>query len=297
MIFDAHTHVWETWPYDPPEPDPNSRAHAEQLLYEMDGAGVERAIVICARIGENPHNVDYAFEAAMRHSGRLVVFPDLECRWSAEYRTPGARHRLAQALARWDFTGFTVYLDEAEDGERLTGEESDAFFALASERRLLLSLSVVPHQMPAVIALAGRFPNLTILLHHFGFVGPRTAATTPNGLELVLAAARCPNVHIKFSGMGNVAAPEQEYPYPELRHIPAQLTAAFGTRRMLWGSDYPVSRRHMTYRQTLSQVSGSGLFSGDEHDLVLGGNLARLLAPQREFSGVQTRALHFGESK
>ena len=30
----------------------------------MDGAGVERAVLICARIGDNPRNVDYAFEAA-----------------------------------------------------------------------------------------------------------------------------------------------------------------------------------------------------------------------------------------
>lgn len=278
MIFDAHTHVWETWPYDPPVPDPDSRARAEQLLYEMDSAGVERALVICARIGNNPGNVDYALEAARRHDGRLVIFPDLECRWSAEHRESGARDRLARALARWDFRGFTLYLDERETGSRLTSADGQAFFALAAERGLLVSLSIVPHQIPAVISLAGLFPQLQIVLHHFGFAGPRTAAATPNGLDLVLGAARCSNVHIKFSGMGNIAAPDQKYPYGDLQGIGAQLAAAYGPHRLLWGSDYPVSRRHMTYEQTLLLVSASNLFSDCERDQVLGTNLARLLA-------------------
>ena len=31
MIVDAHCHVWERWPYQPPVPDPDARARAEQL--------------------------------------------------------------------------------------------------------------------------------------------------------------------------------------------------------------------------------------------------------------------------
>lgn len=277
MIIDGHCHVWENWPYQPPVPDGPSRARAEQLLYEMDAHGVEQAVVICARIGDNAGNIDYAFGAAARHPGRLVVFPDLESRWLPDYQQPGARTRLETALVRWPFRGFTIYLTEPEDGSWLTGEDGRAFFALATERRLIASLSVMPHQTPAVAALAEAFPTLPILLHHFAFAGPRTAATTPSGLDLVLAAARCPNVFVKYSGIGNVAAPEQEYPYAELAHIPQCLAAAFGAKRMIWGSDYPVSRRHMTYRQAMRYLERHGPFAADDLPLVFGGNLARLL--------------------
>lgn len=276
MIFDAHCHVWENWPYQPAVPDPQSRARAEQLLYEMDANGVERAVVICARIGGNDGNVDYAFDAANRHAGRFVVFPDLECRWSPSYKQDGAADRLKQALARWDFPGFTHYLDEADDGSWMLGDEGHAFFALAEAKRLILSLSVVPHQMSSVIALAETFPALPILLHHFAFVGPRSAATA-NAAELVVAAARCPNVFVKYSGMGNVAASEQEFSYPELKHIPRLMLEAFGSERLLWGSDYPVSRRHMTYKQTLSLLTRHGPLDGVELAGVLGGNFRRLL--------------------
>jgi predicted TIM-barrel fold metal-dependent hydrolase len=206
VIFDGHCHIWENWPYQPPPPDVASRARAEQLLYEMDANGVECAIVICARLGDNAGNVDYAFEAAQRHRGRLIVFPDLECKWAADYSTPCARDRLADALGRWQFAGFTTYLDEAEDGSWLTSDEGLAFFALAAERKLIASLSVIPHQAPAVTALA---------------VGPT---------------------------------------------------------RMIWGSDYPVSRRHMTYRQTIRLLERHGPFQTDDLPLVMGGNLQRLLA-------------------
>lgn len=277
MILDGHCHIWENWPYQPSVPDVTSRARAEQLLYEMDANGVERAVAICARIGDNAGNVDYAFDAARRHGGRLIVFPDLECKWSADYRMPGARDRLAAALGRWQFVGFTTYIDEADDGCWLNSDEGLAFFALAAKHKLIVSLSIMPHQAPAVIALAEALPALPILLHHFAFLGPRSAAI-PNGLALVLDAARCPNIFIKYSGMGNVAAPEHDYPYADLANVPRQLASAFGAGRMIWGSDYPVSRRHMTYRQTLLFLERHGPFSPEDLPLVLGGNFQRLLA-------------------
>lgn len=280
MILDAHCHTWERWPYQPAVPDPESRGRVEQLLYEMDAAQVERALIICAAIGDNPHNVDYAMDAARRHAGRFVVFPDLESRWHPHYGTPGAAGRLEQALARWDFAGFTIYLDEATDGSWLTGAEGRAFFALAANRRLLASLSVLPHQMPAVARLAALHSTLPILCHHHAFLGPRTEAT-PGARDLVLAAAAQPNIFIKFSGMGNVAAPDDEYPYTRLSWITSAIRDAYGNDRLVWASDYPVSRKHMTYRQALAMTTRHGPFKPGELSAVLGGTMARLLADRK----------------
>lgn len=276
MIVDAHVHVWETWPYQPEVPDPSSRARAEQLLYEMDAAGVDQAIVICAAIGANPRNTDYAFEAASRHSDRLVVFPDLECRWSPLFRTPGAAERLQEALVRWAFSGFTVYLDPEEDGSWLTGSEGREFFALATEEGLLVSLSALPHQMPAVGALAGLFPGLVVLCHHMGHLGPRTG-TTRDTSQAVLDLASHSNVFMKVSGMGNVAAPEDEFPYERLGWIVTALRENFGAERLVWGSDYPVSRRYMTYAQTLSLLQRHSPFTTAEYAAVAGKTMNGLL--------------------
>jgi predicted TIM-barrel fold metal-dependent hydrolase len=99
MIFDAHTHVWRRWPYQPPVPDPETRGIAGQLLYQMDRHEVDRAVVIAASLGGSAGNADYPFAEAEASGGRLMVFPDLECRWAPEFRAPGAADRLAATRA------------------------------------------------------------------------------------------------------------------------------------------------------------------------------------------------------
>lgn len=276
MTIDAHTHIWENWPYRPPVPDPGTRACVEQLLFQMDQSDVERAVVICARIDDNPGNVDYAFGAAARHPDRLVVFPDLECRWAPRFRAPGAVLRLEQALARWAFVGFTLYLDSDEDGSWLIGPEGLPFMQLATDRSLLLSLSALPHQMAAVGALAARQPALQILLHHLAHVGVRHTSSAVPGAA-VMPLARYPNVHLKYSGMGNVTLPPHEFPYADAQSDWAPMLTTFGSERIVWGSDYPVSSRHMTYGQTLSMLERHSPFPASVHKSILHDNMNRLL--------------------
>ena len=274
MIIDSHCHVWETWPYEPAVPDPQVRGRAEQLLFEMDQAQVERAVIICAAIGENARNAEYAFEAAARHRGRFVVFPDLECRWSPTFRTPGAAARLETALARWDFAGFTLYPEIEEDGSWLSSAEGTAFFDLAAGKGLIASLSVLPHQVPAVADLARRHPAMPILCHHLAHFGTRTPAVDPmSGLS---AIASLTNVYVKVSGMGNVTTEVDEFPYPRLQPVFDMLLETIGPDRLVWGSDYPVSRRHMTYRQTLGMVRYLGV-DDDAQRRITGTTMAALL--------------------
>jgi predicted TIM-barrel fold metal-dependent hydrolase len=209
-----------------------------------------------------------------------VPFADLDGRWSPTYHTAGAADRLAVAADRFALVGFTHYLDERDDGGWLLSEEGRRLFGLAQERRLIASLSVTPAQMPAVTALAEAFPRLPILLHHLGFLGPRFAACT-DGTRLVLDAARHRNIHVKVSGLGNVGGPDDEYPYPGLAWIVPAIHAAYGPWRMLWGSDWPVSRRHMTYRQTLDVLRRHGRLPEAAVATILGPALDRLLTERR----------------
>lgn len=276
MIIDSHCHVWRNWPYQPPVPDPETRARPEALLFEMDQNGVDQAVLICARIGDNADNNDFAAAAAAAHPGRFIPFADLDSRWSDSHRTPGADARLAEAADRFGLSGFTHYLAEDDDGAWLLSEDGRRLFALAEARGLIASLSIVPAQMPAVAALAAAFPRLSILCHHMAFLGPRTAATD-GAARLVAEAAAQPNIHIKISGFGNVAAAAMDYPYPELTWIVRLLHAFYGPWRLHWASDYPVSRRHMTYRQTLDMLRRHAGLPEAAVETILGPSFARLL--------------------
>ena len=247
------------------------------LLFEMDRFEIEAAVLICASIGNNSTNRDYAFGIAEAHPDRFVVFPDLECNWFGIPRRTGAVGRLEAALARWSFPGFTVYLDENESGAWLGEADAAAFFRLAAERRLIVSLSAFPHHLGHVAMLAERQPDLTILLHHFSFFGPRSG-TGPADLAPLRRLALLPNVYVKYSGMGNIAGEEEEYPYLGLRWISQAVGECFGPARTIWGSDWPVSQRHMTYRQSLELLRRHGPYTASEQEAVLGGNFRRMLA-------------------
>src|SRR5436853_39349 len=78
MLIDSHTHAWERWPYEPAVPDPESRGRAEQLLWEMDRCGVDKAVLVCARIDHNPGNNEYVADCVRKHPDRLIQFADVD---------------------------------------------------------------------------------------------------------------------------------------------------------------------------------------------------------------------------
>ncbi len=284
-VVDGHCHAWASWPYEPPVPDPESRGRVEQLLYEMDHAGVDQALVICAQIAHNPENNAYVAGCVAAHPDRLHQLVDLDSAWSPTYRAPGAAERLRRMAERWSIKGFTYYLAHDDTGDWLISDAGLALFAAAAELRLIASLSCYPHQQPAIREVATRYPTVPILLHHLGHpkgdepAPPGTGTPAAGGLEEILASARCANLYIKVSGFYYATGGEGEYPFAAAQPMVEGLYEAYGAARLCWGSDYPVVRPYMTYRQALDvfRVHCDFVPPADQA-LVLGGTLQGLLA-------------------
>jgi L-fuconolactonase len=275
-IIDSHCHAWAHWPYNPPVPDPEQRGRVEQLLHEMDTHGVDEAVVICAQIEHNPDNNAYVAEQVTRYPERLHPFADVDSVWSPTYHQPGAAGRLRQAAARWPIAGFTHYLAREEDGSWLYEEEGLAFLGAAADLGLIASIACYPHQQQAIRQAAERFPSLPILCHHLGMA---KADRAEDGLDEVLASAAVPNIYIKLSGLPYAARVGWDYPYRDTHALVRAEYEHFGAQRMCWGSDYPVVRFYMTYRQALEVFRTHCTFVPDaEKEWILGGTLERLLA-------------------
>ncbi len=278
MIIDSHCHAWAYWPYNPPTPDPEWRGRIEQLLHEMALNGVAQAVLICAQIDHNPDNNAYVAEQARRFPAQVHQFVDLDSEWSPTYHQPGAAERLRRMAAAWPIKGFTHYLRRAEDGAWLTSAEGLALFQAAADLGLIASLSCYPHQQAAVRQVARRFPQTPILCHHMGWPTHGLGEARQN-LDEVLASAECPNIYIKLSGFAYAAQVAWEYPYREGQWIVRALYDRFGPR-LCWGSDYPVVRFYMTYRQALEAFrTHCDFISPADQALIAGGTLASLLGP------------------
>lgn len=277
MIVDSHCHAWRYWPYQPPVPDPESRGLVEQLLFEMDQHGIDKAVVVAARIDHNLDDNDYVADCVRRYPDRLHQFADVDCSWTDTYHTPGAAERLRAAVRDYGLRGFTHYLRPDDDGAWFRSEDGRAFLRTSADLNQIVSLALRPSFQPALREIARQYPSLTFLCHHMGH--PR-ADDGPNGTALaeIVESASIPNIHVKLSGFHYVGPVAWEYPYPESRFVVRVLYEAFGPERLHWGSDYPVLRRAATYRQALEAVrTHCDFVSPPDMALILGDSLESLL--------------------
>lgn len=277
MIIDSHCHAWAYWPYQPPVPDPETRGDASQLLNEMDLNGIDRAMVVCAQIEHNPANNAYIAAHVARHPARLCMLADLDSEWSPTYHTPGAAQRLEQIAQQWPVVGFTHYLRKGDDAEWLNSSAGRDLLRVAAEYRLIVSLSSNPDQQPAIRRAAEAFPAIPFLIHHMGYVRLGSGTLAEN-VRQVCASARLPNIYIKLSGFAYTSAVEWDYPYKDIQWVVRTEFEHFGAQRMCWGSDYPVVRFFMTYRQALEAFrTHCDFVSAEEKEWILGATLQRLL--------------------
>ncbi|NEE04713.1 amidohydrolase family protein [Phytoactinopolyspora halotolerans] len=280
MIVDAHCHAWRRWPYSTDVPDPAERGSVATLVYEMDRAGVQRALVVCACIGgadprtANPDNNAYVAAAVAACPDRLACLVDVDSRWSDSYHRPGMVERMEVAVRAAGAVGITHYLAEDDDGWLGTGEAIRVFRRLA-ELGLVASVHAPPPWLPSIAALVRAVPEARVVLHHQGLVAPGSARFAAD-LRALTALASAPHVYVKVSGFHYLTQRQWDFPFRDTHMVLHALVDAFGPERLLWGSDFPVARPHLTYRQSIEVVREHAGLSSDAVASILGGTAARM---------------------
>lgn len=272
MIIDAHTHSWPRWPYRPDVQEARSRGAYQNLIHEMDAAGVGTAVLVSAALAGQADNNEYVAAAVSACPGRLRQFADADSRWSPAYHTAGAVGRLAELAARLKPAGVSHYLAAGNDGW-LRSAEGHAFFAEAERQGLVISLAATPAWFADICELAASVPGTPVLLNHLGL-----ALTTADGPDIVRLGAGRDNLIVKVSGYYYGSDRPWDYPFTGPMEIVRAFYQTWGPRRMVWASDYPASTPHITYRQSLEVLREHASFI-DPADLplVLGGTMASIL--------------------
>ncbi|SEE58991.1 Predicted metal-dependent hydrolase, TIM-barrel fold [Rhizobiales bacterium GAS188] len=140
-------------------------------------------------------------------------------------------------------------------------------------RGFLLEVLMNPYQAEELARLAAEFPDQSFVINHCGTPVDRE----PEGIErwhtgLRLMGKR-DNIAIKVSNFG---AYGQDRSLAALRATVMSCIDAFGTRRAMFGSDYPVGRRNMTFEESCERfkdiIEG---FSAEEQRNLFHDNAAR----------------------
>ena len=142
------------------------------------------------------------------------------------------------------------------------------------EFNLTYDLLLYPIHLPAAIKLAAEFPDQPFVLDHIAKPKIAEHLLSP-WREHIKALAALPNVCCKLSGMVTEAKwgqwrDEDFTPYLDT------IFGAFGSKRLMIGSDWPVCTLSGDYSQTVHIVIDYlRQFSEEEQAAVLGGNCAR----------------------
>ncbi|MGN0832576.1 MAG: amidohydrolase family protein [Kiritimatiellia bacterium] len=241
MIVDSHQHFWH---YTDEEfgwiaTDSLRRDFGpDDLRAVVRAAGVDRVVAVEARqcVAETEWLLacaaDCEFVAGV--TGWLPIAADdfaaqLE-RFAAEPKLKALRH---------------VVQDEPDDAFILR-EDFNRGIDRLERTPLAYEILVFQRQLANAVAFADRHPNLRLVLDHMG--KPEKAGTRPNPewVRLVRAMAQREHVCCKASGLvtevGNV----------DFRPFLETVLEAFGPKRVMWGSDWPVCTADLAYADWLA---------------------------------------------
>jgi L-fuconolactonase len=270
MRIDAHQHFWSLANPFTDWPTPDLAAiycdfGPEDLRPLLDEVGISGTVLVQAApaLAETRYLLDLAKEHAFVKG--VIGWIDFEA--------DGALAQLEDLAADPALKGLRPMIQSIEEPGWVLRSAFDPLFRAMIDAGLSFDGLVRAHQIGDLAQLAKRYPELPIVLDHGG--KPDIAgATSVRWAADIEALARRPNVHCKLSGLWTEAG--ADISAEAIRPYAAHLLAAFGPRRLMWGSDWPVVGLAGPYGSWAEQAEL--LLAGlDEADraAIFGGNAAR----------------------
>jgi len=281
MRIDSHQHFWRynllqhVWMTDAMDVLRHDYLPAE-LAPLLKSIGFDGTIAVQARqmLEETEWLLKLADEYDFIHG--VVGWVDL--------RSPKVREQLEQYSAHPKLVGVRhVVHDEADDNFMLLPEFRRG---IAELRRfdLTYDLLLFPRHLPVAVKLVEQFPDQPFVLDHIAKPEIRDRRISP-WREDLQALARFSNVSCKLSGMVTEAK-WKDWRQEDFRCYLDVVVQAFGTDRVMIGSDWPVSTRARDYAVVMGIVMDyADQFSATVRDAILGGNCARFYNIQKRIHG------------
>jgi predicted TIM-barrel fold metal-dependent hydrolase len=246
-ILDVHTHFYDpTRPQGVPWPPKNDPILYRKVL-PADFAAVAKPCGVAATVvlEASPWVEDNQWILDLHKDQPLLA--GLVGNLAPE--SPDFEANLKRFAANPAFRGIRI-------GAAAARKSPDALKLLA-DRDLALDVNGGPDVLPAVDALAAKFPPLRIVINHCANLkidGKEPPAAWTKGMRDCAARK---NVYAKVSGLvegtgkNDGSAPADAAFYTQVLDV---LWSAFGEDRLVWGSNWPVSARFAPYGRVFGIV-------------------------------------------
>jgi L-fuconolactonase len=240
MIIDTHQHLWNlekvAYPWLVPEYGPIYRTfEAPELEPQLRAVGVDKTVLVQSM--DSFDDTNYMLDVAAHFNWVAGVVgwvpllqPDEAARKLEHHRahTPvfkGMRH-LIHTEANPDWVVQEVVIESLR--------------VLASMGYTFDVVAVFPNHLRHVPTLSAQIPDLRIVIDHLAKPPYPNPADMAVWREQIAAAAENPNVYAKISGL-NTAVGKADWSAEDLQPAIDFALEAFGTHRLMFGGDWPVS--------------------------------------------------------
>lgn len=274
MRLDSHQHFWnyseEQYPWIQPS-WPIRRAFLPSDLEPLlKTAGIDGCIAVQARqsLEESRWLLELADQSPLVKG--VVGWVDL--------RSEAVEEQLAQFANHPKFVGVRHVVQDEPDDDFIIRPEFLRGISKLKQFGLRYDVLIFPKQLPAAIKLVQQFPEQPFVLDHIAKPHIKDGVISP-WREQMQELAKAPNLMCKVSGMITEAKVpgwryDQFVPYLDV------VTEAFGTERLMYGSDWPVCLLAGSYAQvhsltqryfaSQSEAAKAAIFGGNAAKFYLG---------------------------
>lgn len=272
LIVDSQVHIWA-----PETPDkPYAKADAsvphrsvplghEELLDEMDGAGVERCILV-PPTWEDDRN-DTSLEAARLFPERFAVMGRIKI------DKPDSRALIATWKDTPHMLGMRIVFHRGRTKLWLQDGTADWLWD-AAERYDVPIMAFAPGAVEKLGEIAARHPGLRLIVDHMGLSSEFRGQPLGPVVDKLLKLAHLKNVAVKVSCLPFFV--RESYPFPSLHPHIHRVVDAFGPQRCFWGTD--LSHLPCPYKQGVTLFTEELDFLSDtDKEWIMGRGIAEWL--------------------
>jgi len=282
-IVDAHHHVWDPavraqpWLHTDEALAPLRRKFAATDLAGLAAEAGVASTVVVQTVTEPTETPELL---ALARTGPLVA---AVVGWT-DLTQPGIGDAIAdlRAAPGGEFlAGIRHPLLTEPDPGWLARRDVRHGLATLAAAGLPFDLVLRPDQLATAVQAAAETPELIFVLDHLGNVDVTASAGPGDAWATSFRAlAALPNTVCKLSGILGEAPVERLRPYFDLA------LAAFGPRRLMFGSDWPVCTLQSSYREVVTTaVALTASLSEAEQAAILAGTARTVYQPLRSARG------------
>jgi L-fuconolactonase len=273
LRIDAHQHFWQfdpvrdSWITD--EMQTIRRDFLpDHLLPLLEECGIDGCVLVQADQSERENEFLLGLADAYDFIKGVVGWVDL--------RHPEVEQRLNYYSAFSKMKGFRHVLQGEHDRALMLNPNFKRGITALAAYGYAYDILIYPDQLGYTHEFVMSFPDQPFVIDHIAKPHIRDRYITEEWRNAIRAVAACDNVYCKISGI--VTEADWQHWKPEhLRVYIDTVVEAFGTDRILFGSDWPVCLVAATYGQVFEVVQDYfAAFSADEQAAFFGGNAIKL---------------------